>query len=330
VSKIEQTWIPAIWHRVQLVVSPNASSFPAHSGVFLMRDERLPTVARGYNFAMVPEKPENLIHIWGALSRSTPRMQGQWKHVDAMLNAARRDAKEAKAELSVLLAKSKKRNGGITDPLNIDLGLHRWLMHAREEAYSDWLGWVLEHLSGSDVLRVLAIRDQQIRSSCSDLKPHLVRESVIGEAGRLDLLIKFGDAQPPLALLVVEVKLGSAESAATAKQVGYSDWLETRKAKHKAKVLLVEDAQDAESHGKFVILLWSDVCIELRRLLPKLGKKLDPPILAMIIAFISAVERNLLRFSLDDHREGSSASILGTVRHLQNFLNKAASSPGCN
>jgi hypothetical protein len=35
---------------------------------------------------------------------------------------------------------------GSEDPLNFDLGVHRWLKEDREEAYSDWLKWIIEQL----------------------------------------------------------------------------------------------------------------------------------------------------------------------------------------
>jgi hypothetical protein len=51
---------------------------------------------------------------------------------------------EADAErLRGLLDESREKMKPLGDPLDLDVGLHRWLNAEREEAYSDWLEWVV-------------------------------------------------------------------------------------------------------------------------------------------------------------------------------------------
>jgi hypothetical protein len=47
----------------------------------------------------------------------------------------------------------------IEDPLRVRFGLNRWLAESREEAYSDWLAWVLHELRSSDLVGRLLFGD---------------------------------------------------------------------------------------------------------------------------------------------------------------------------
>jgi hypothetical protein len=65
-----------------------------------------------------------------------------------MVDAADLDAKSAAYRLGDLLERSGRTLfPGIGDPLGdkLDLRSHRWLAGNREESYSDWLAWILEH-----------------------------------------------------------------------------------------------------------------------------------------------------------------------------------------
>ena len=41
----------------------------------------------------------------------------------------------------------------LRDPLHVDAGLNRWQRNDHEEAYSDWLAWILEQLDTREVLK---------------------------------------------------------------------------------------------------------------------------------------------------------------------------------
>jgi hypothetical protein len=184
----------------------------------------------------------------------------------------------------------------------VDLGTHRWLADDREEAYSDWLAWVVEQLKAPEpVFRLFGEKCPAEWSACSTALA-VSREPVVpsghaGHEGRLDLLIDY-DGLP---LLIVEVKKGGAEQADTEKQGGYRRSVEKRHPNRELRpVLLVTSAEEASSEGGFVIRTWAEVCVELRRMAAGKLKIGVPRIsLAMILAFVAAVEQNLLGFSSD-------------------------------
>jgi hypothetical protein len=67
-----------------------------------------------------------------------------WGPARNLVQAGMRDADSAGAELRSLFEYSNKLLSPLCDPLLMDLGMHRWLRAEREEAYSDWLHWVLK------------------------------------------------------------------------------------------------------------------------------------------------------------------------------------------
>lgn len=204
------------------------------------------------------------------------------------------------------------RRISLCEPLRADVGLNRWLRREREEAYSDWLAWILEQLQPADVLEILGITEPEIVSS-SQSRFHVEREYYI-TGGRLDLLLTSGAS----VMVIIEVKKYSAEVADTQKQGGYYEWLERRNFPQRRAFLLVPDAAE-EKYENFSRLLWGDVCIRLRRLLPHLVKRIGSVKSAMFVAFISAVETNLLGL-VAPTPEADAVERLSygrTVEHLQ-------------
>ena len=59
--------------------------------------------------------------------------------------------------------------------------------------------------------------------------------------------------------------------------------------------LIVTDAGHNAYCG-FSVIRWADICIKLRRMLPYVCRNLGLVKAAMFVAFVSAVERNLLHF----------------------------------
>ena len=106
---------------------------------------------------------------------------------------------------------AKLRSRSLCEPLLADAGLNRWLKKEREEAYSDWLAWILEQLQTSDVLKVLGLSEIAV---CSNLHFRVQREYYI-PAGRLDLLLTLDDS----IVVIIEVKKSSAEAADTEKKL---------------------------------------------------------------------------------------------------------------
>jgi hypothetical protein len=48
--------------------------------------------------------------------------------------------------LRTLLMRSNALLSPLADPLLTDCGVHEWLSRSREEAYSDWLAWIVRQM----------------------------------------------------------------------------------------------------------------------------------------------------------------------------------------
>jgi hypothetical protein len=225
-----------------------------------------------------------------------------------------------------LLEESNKRLEPFGDPLEIDFGAHRWLAADREEAYSDWLQWVVEHLDTPErVFRLFQTNLPDGLAHLDRVAPIVEREVWVpqghpGHSGRLDLVIRYGER----ALLVVEIKTCGADAADTAKQKGYQSWLQSQRADFKPEpVLLAVDARNETYAGGFRFVSWADVCLELRHLVPELRGRGKLLVAAMALALVGAVEQNLLGFSaklVKRIRAGYAATFDSTiVDHLKQF-----------
>ena len=182
------------------------------------------------------------------------------------------------------------------DPFDIDLGLHRWLKDEREEAYSDWLEWVVRQMPGPKQVfelfnldppkAVLECHEWEVQRECCVPHGHPDQE------GRLDLVIRIGDT----AIIVVEVKKGDAEGADTAKHAGYNLWIDEQNYPHKYAVLLAVSAEE-EVYENFSFCSWATVCVEMRRLAIDICINGRVMVAAMVLAFVAAVEQSILGFS---------------------------------
>jgi len=186
----------------------------------------------------------------------------------------------------------------IEDPLQLRLGLHRWLASDREEAYSDWLAWVLEELATPERVGWLLYRDAipppLLRGTehCKSVREVWVPTGHSGQSGKLDIVARFG----PEATLVIEVKVIGAESADTVKQAGYHRWLQGEQRAGRDALLIVKSGKAAGEYEQFKLLLWEDVCRNLRSLLPEIIREGRICTAALMAAFIGAVEQNLMGF----------------------------------
>jgi hypothetical protein len=134
-------------------------------------------------------------------------------------------------------------------------------------------------------------------------------------------LVELGDE----VLLAIEVKLGEAENADTGKNAGYRRALEAaeRGRRFKHYVILVLDAKD-EMYFGFKPRLWSDVCIGFRVAAARLCRRGELLRAAMILAYVGAVEQNMLK--LQRVRQGAGNEVSATLAlprityHLNQFL----------
>ena len=246
---------------------------------------------------------------------------GVLKH---LVDAARRQGAQAIQEFHEAVRRSALVFGSLGEPLAVlDFTQHRWVAGHREEAYSDWLQWILARAEPAEVLRIFGVRDPKVLSVCAGCTVTVDRERPVcyrdeGKTGRLDLEIWFGD----MALLVVEVKLGEAECAYTKKQADYRAALEAEKLAP-LLVILVVDAAAEEYHG-FRPWLWADACIELRLAAVRSCGRQEHLRAAMILAFVAAVEQNLLGFPWAgrefQHEVAASLVLPRATEHLTRFL----------
>jgi hypothetical protein len=91
-----------------------------------------------------------ILRTWANLGRSLivaqPSSSVSWDPAGRMIAASRQLFTEQAERLKTLLAESNERLKPLGDPLSIDFGVHRWLAGEREEAYSDWLEWIIKQI----------------------------------------------------------------------------------------------------------------------------------------------------------------------------------------
>ncbi len=212
----------------------------------------------------------------------------------------------------------------------IDFGAHRWLRSSREETYSDWLAWIVKQLADDPdaVLDLFSIRDRP--PTWSGSQQHMVtvdRETPVKLArwdGRLDLLLRCGEN----ASYIVELKLPDPEHADTAKQRQYMEWLRCQPGiQHYGGTLVALEGEEKLYEG-FRLVPWSELCLKLRRSLVRysLGTR-KPVVMSLMLAFVGAVEQNLLRFSselVQSVMEGKAPLLITpqVANHLEAFLNE--------
>ncbi len=241
-----------------------------------------------------------------------------------MAGAARRHAAQATEDFRQTVRRSAEVLPTLGEPLAaLNFTEHRWVAGHREEAYSDWLEWIVARLEPQEIMRVFGVRDPQMvlaseKCAVTVERERRVRHGHKGSAGRLDLEICFGDK----ALLVVEVKLTRAEHADTAKQAGYRASLEADAYTPPLKeyIILVLDAEDEECEG-FKPQLWTKACVELRLAAARRCRRKEYLTAAVILAFVAAVEQNLLGFWTPGHDEVAATLTLSRMTdHLTRFL----------
>ncbi len=201
-------------------------------------------------------------------SRDVP----SWAPLRRMIDVAREKLAGDRDALQNLLNESRKKLDPLEDPFDVNLGLHRWLEDEREEAYSDWLEWVVRQMPGpKQVFELFDLNPPEAVLECHEWevrREYCVPHGHPDQAGRLDLVIRFGDK----AIIVVEVKKADAEGADTAKHCGYNRWIEKQNYPHKYPVLLAASAEE-EVYENFPFRSWATVCVEMRRLAIEICKE---------------------------------------------------------
>jgi hypothetical protein len=276
------------------------------------------------------ETSAQVLRAWAELGRTVtagPRLPGlSWKPAERMIRAAHGFFSVQVQQLQSLLTRSNELLRPLADPLTADYGAHRWLAAGREEAYSDWLEWVIRQVrTPKSIFRILGIESREALADCSDAPLTVGRELPVPHGhpdreGRLDLWIRVEGK----AVLVVEVKKWDADRADTAKQAGYWKWLSAQGEHYKYAILLAGEGSEEIYDGSFRFLSWSSLCAGLRRHAPQLCAEGKVIAAAMILAFVGAVEQNLLGFSAPKPAdvESSRSTVVNPklVAHLRRSL----------
>jgi hypothetical protein len=257
------------------------------------------------------------------MTSQTSTQKPSWEPVQSLIDAVRKYSDAHRKKLDSVVKESNQRLKPLCDPLQAGAGLNRWLSRAREEAYSDWLAWIIEQLKPEQILTLFGISDSSFAERCKG-SPKCSREIVIPN-GRLDILIEFGTH----AWIVIEVKKTAEQDAYIDKQKGYTEWIDQWKLNSGGKcesLLLVKDARKTYRDANpvdFRAVTWYELCIGIRKLLLSrpFHKNLGEVPAAMFIAFIGAVEENLLALSLPTD-DGYFASLKygRTAQHIERSL----------
>jgi hypothetical protein len=271
------------------------------------------------------------LKLWAKLGRlqriARPKHRANWKGMRDLIDAARPKLLADGDELRRLLEKSRRLLDPFGDPFDIDLGMHRWLADDREEAYSDWLQWILGQLQSPIFVYKLLSLEPPSGLDMWGVAPIIERERFVpkgheGHSGRLDLVIRYANH----ALIVIEVKKGSADDADTLKQDGYAKWIGQQPEPEKHSILLVTDGDEEVSHN-FMVRRWCQICVFLRQLAARRPKGLSHTSIALMLAFVGAVEQNLLDMSASHIRRVAKGAELHSpqvVDHLKTALREVA------
>ena len=141
-----------------------------------------------------------------------------WTAALSMFDAAEKDAEKEREILKGLFERSEAEHfPGFGDPLDLDFGAHRWLKDSREEAWSDWLAWIMEQKRDSGPVLELFRLNRALApgTTCK------ARREVCTPGGRLDMVVRFGAKT-----LVVEIKTTS--DVRDNQLIGYPNWLKSR------------------------------------------------------------------------------------------------------
>ncbi|MEK7406363.1 MAG: hypothetical protein AAB225_14775 [Acidobacteriota bacterium] len=264
---------------------------------------------------------------WARAYASRQTYRPDWSAVDALVEAARLRLLEDASALRELLDRSRNQLK-LVDPLVYDLGVHRWLSADREESYSDWLAWVLERLKdAAAVLRLLGIED--LVSMCEGQPYRVERETGVEEglpesAGRIDLLIHFGE--PLVALVGVEVKTWDQSYE---KQRGYLRSLRKYRCLVRGVLVANVEVSRRDLHG-FRLRRWKEVSMAMRRAIAAYVRgSHEPAIAAMMLGFVAAIEQNLLGLGTTGARRAAKGLPTFFPQGLADYLRKTLEGDSC-
>lgn len=245
-----------------------------------------------------------------------------------MIRAAEPVLRANSGLLKNLLVRSNDLLTPLEDPLLTDYGVHRWLSGSREEAYSDWLIWVLNNIEEPrQLLRVLGINDHVAEDALRSVPRNAEREVFTaeghpGHTGRLDLqMVVRGKV-----LIQVELKLGSADDSDVGKGKGYSRSSKTYGVAkdHRHRRLLAADGGERSYPGGYRLVTWKHVAVQLRIVAAQMVREHRSLAALKVLGFVGAVEQNLLQFPSSDAKLAFSGEPMhlstGLIEHIKDSI----------
>jgi hypothetical protein len=197
--------------------------------------------------------------------------------------------------------------------------LHKWLLRAREETYSDWLKWLFENMSVNEAVDILGIDcwPENLLAQFQNKKVTVIRELNVEEGheekkGRIDLLLSLED----LAFVAIEVKKGAADDSDFKKNGGYRKSILKLNYKNPAFIMLVSSAK-SNDYGGFKPRIYADFCCKLRQLSRKWIISGQNQLFksAMLLMITSAIEINFLGLSTSKYGPKTR-----TISYLEKFV----------
>jgi hypothetical protein len=219
------------------------------------------------------------------------------------------------SKYSTLLMSCDQFFAPLSDPLSSDLGLHAWLAPEREESYSKWLHWTLTQFAKCGTLA--EILDLPIPSASDTSGIQLFTEWTIRSrdrkrSGRIDIAIWHGEMSA-----IIEIKTRNFTDEALEKHLLYCESPDVTP--EAARIFIAENADGFDLRG-FRLLGWQELCLRLRRRVQRVVHERGLLPAAMVIAFIAAVEQNIL--GVRPFTGQNYYDIPVAVTHLQEFLRR--------
>jgi hypothetical protein len=244
-----------------------------------------------------------ILRDWSDLRVSTsPRLQS-WDSAHLLVRSAKALGDFALQHLQEALAGSNSELAPLGEPLNLNLGKHRWLSADREESYSDWLAWILQGMSGPDEILPLFARDDEVLEGLLGPSGTVHRE-VRSQHGRTDIEVPIGKR----GLLLIEVKVRNTGNELPLQLERYAQKVTEKQVERPVLVLLGTDAPDPSlPRHNFTFTDWRSLCQRLRQYARR-AKEADLLRAATILIFCGAVEQNLLGLSGEQRHQRALAT----------------------
>jgi len=248
-----------------------------------------------------------VLRTWSEFHVNVQPKSRSWDSADLLVRSAKELDDYALEHLKNALDDSDKVLSPLGEPLNLDLGKHRWLSADREESYSDWLAWILQGISGTEILLLFALGDDATKDPLGSERIS-VRREVWGKdkRSRTDIEVQFGER----GLLIIEVKVQNPGSELQPELQRF----ERASRKHIERRFLIllgiEEPAPGLRLSEFAFTNWRTLCQRLRQYACRVKENKSESLrAAAILIFCGAVEQNLLGFSRQPRRFHATSTV---------------------